>query len=131
MTYDDSLAKQAITNEIWHIFEPSEIPRLVESGKIVVVDISADWCATCKYNKYIAWENPYVKSRLQKKDIVALRGDYTEKDDMISKYLRTSNAVGIPFSKVYGPKNPTGIELPVLLSPSDVIGEIEAVSGPF
>ena len=128
MTYDDSVKAQVITAEIWQAFEPDKISDSIKNGKIVVVDISADWCATCKYNKYVAWENPHVKSMLLKENIVALRGDYTGKDAVIEQYLHKNRAIGIPFSKIYGPKNPAGVELPVLLFPSDIIKAIKKVS---
>jgi thiol:disulfide interchange protein len=38
-------------NSLWQKFEPKKIDSLVKSGKIVFVDIAADWCITCKYSR--------------------------------------------------------------------------------
>ena len=35
----------------WVAFDRSEIPKLVSQGKTVFVDVTADWCLTCKDNK--------------------------------------------------------------------------------
>ena len=39
------------TNIKWNHIENVDIPNLLKNNKIVFVDITADWCVTCKYNK--------------------------------------------------------------------------------
>src|SRR5262245_7291357 len=37
----------------WHPFDPAAIPGLVKQGKVVLVDVTADWCVTCIVNKQL------------------------------------------------------------------------------
>ena len=50
---------------------------LVNSGKTVFVDFTADWCLTCKANEAAAIERPEVARLIRENGIVALRADKT------------------------------------------------------
>jgi suppressor for copper-sensitivity B len=100
----------------WEIFTELNINPYLESGKIVFVDITADWCLTCKANKLLVLENKSVQSFLLKKNIVKMRGDWTKKDPVLLKYLQDNGRYGIPFNIVYGPGRKDGIILPEILT---------------
>jgi len=92
------------------------IPALVASGKTVFVDVTAEWCLTCKANKKLVLEVEPVLSLLRGANVVAMRGDWTRPDPAIGDYLRKFGRYGIPFNAVYGPSAPGGIALPELLT---------------
>jgi suppressor for copper-sensitivity B len=50
------LATPAQDSIPWQRFERTAIPRLISEGKIVFVDVTADWCITCKANKSLVIE---------------------------------------------------------------------------
>ncbi|MGY3572692.1 protein-disulfide reductase DsbD family protein [Vibrio paucivorans] len=104
----------------WQKLDAEQIPELVAQGKTVFVDVTADWCITCKANKIgVILQNP-VYDRLNTGDIVLMRGDWTTPSDSVTKYLQSNDRFGVPFNIVYGPKYPNGIPLPVILN-SDVV----------
>ncbi|MBR9763579.1 MAG: copper-binding protein [Rhodobacteraceae bacterium] len=105
----------------WAEFERSEIARLVSTGQVVFVDVTADWCLTCKANKTLVLDREPVASRLREPSIVAMRADWTRPDESISRYLESFGRYGIPFNAVYGPAAPGGIVLPELLSTEAVL----------
>ncbi len=107
--------------EFWQPFDPEAIPVLVAQGKVVFVDITADWCLTCKYNELRVLDRDAVQSALQAKNIVAMRADITQPDANVMLFLKQHNRYGIPFNAVYGPGKPEGILLPELLSQDEVI----------
>jgi suppressor for copper-sensitivity B len=43
----------------------------------VFIDVTADWCITCKVNKFNVLHKDDVQAALQQPDVVALRGDWT------------------------------------------------------
>ncbi|WP_245651091.1 protein-disulfide reductase DsbD family protein [Paramagnetospirillum marisnigri] len=113
----------------WVAFDASAIPRLVGEGKVVFVDVTADWCITCKVNKAAVIERGPVAKRLGAAQTVAMKADWTRPDDGIARYLASFGRYGIPFNAVYGPAAPDGIALPELLSDSDVLGALDRAAG--
>ncbi|MGY3436505.1 MULTISPECIES: protein-disulfide reductase DsbD family protein [unclassified Marinovum] len=121
---------EAATNATrWASFDERQISELVIAGKIVFVDVTADWCLTCKANKALVLDRGPVSEALAGDDIVAMQADWTRPNPAISAYLERFNRFGIPFNAVYGPAAPEGIALPELLSEKAVFEAIEKASG--
>lgn len=117
---------EEVASSNWVVFERSAIPRHVSRGHVVVVDVTADWCVTCKANKALVLDREPVKSALQADRIVAMQADWTRPNDVIARYLKANNRFGIPFNAVYGPGAPEGIILPEVLSTQSILDAIEA-----
>ena len=112
-------------DNLWQRFEPEQIDLLVKNGKVVFVDITADWCVTCKYNKYFVFSRDRVIKALSNSQIVAIRGDFTSYDSKIHNFLVKRKIQGIPYNVIFSLKSPSGIELPVLLSAEEIEEAIE------
>lgn len=104
----------------WRRFDEGEVRSLVGSGRTVLVDITAQWCVTCKVNKALVLEHGEVERRLQA-DVVPIQGDWTKPDERIAAYLQSFGRYGLPFNIVYGPGAPNGIVLPELLTDRAVL----------
>ncbi|MEL7216060.1 MAG: thioredoxin family protein, partial [Pseudomonadota bacterium] len=100
----------------WVPLDRSAIARAVATGEVVFVDITADWCLTCKANKALVLDREDVSQELS--SVVAMQGDWTRPDPAISTFLARHDRFGIPFNAVYGPAAPGGIVLPELLTPA-------------
>jgi suppressor for copper-sensitivity B len=87
----------------------------------VFVDVTADWCITCKANKALVLNQGEVAKRLAREPVVALSADWTRPDERIAAYLARFGRYGIPFNVVYGPGAPEGIPLPELLTSAEVL----------
>jgi suppressor for copper-sensitivity B len=103
----------------WRTFSAHELQLLVAAGRTVFVDVTADWCITCKINKAFVIERQEVAGRLSS-DVVPLRADWTKPDPEIARFLHDHGRFGIPFNIVFGPAAPDGIALSEILSPSSV-----------
>jgi suppressor for copper-sensitivity B len=119
----------AVTDGIWRPFEAAAIADEVRLGRIVVVDVTADWCITCKVNFQRVLDRPPVKDRLARADVRAMLADWTRPDPTISRYLARYGRYGIPFTAVYGPATPDGQVLPELLTDSVVLDAIRRAGG--
>lgn len=114
----------------WRRFDEAEVRSLVGSGRTVLVDITAQWCVTCKVNKALVLEDGEVERRL-KGDVVPIQGDWTRPDERIAAYLKSFGRYGLPFNVVYGPGAPDGIVLPELLTDAAVLDAFaRASAGP-
>jgi suppressor for copper-sensitivity B len=109
---------------LWRSFDQPSIDRLVHQGKIVFVDVTADWCLNCKVNESLVLRSDEVFRRLSRPDIVAMRADWTRPNDAITAFLRGFGRYGIPFYAVYGPATPDGQPLSEILTPSEVLGAL-------
>ena len=108
-------------NVTWHPLNTTAIDEYVQQGKTVFVDVTADWCITCKANKFrVILQNP-VYSALQKPEIITMKGDWTHPSTLVTDYLKSHQRFGVPLNVVYGPNAPQGIALPVLLTNDDVM----------
>jgi suppressor for copper-sensitivity B len=104
----------------WRTFNPISIPEIIKNGNLVFVDITADWCLTCKINKNFTLSREKIKTLLSNKRIIKMQADWTSPDSNISNYLESFNRYGIPFNIIYGPTAVNGIVLPELLSENNV-----------
>ncbi len=114
---------------LWQSFDLPRIAALVGAGKLVLVDVSADWCITCQLNKALVLNSPEVAGRLAGPDVVAMRADWTRPSEEIARYLASFGRYGIPFNAVYGPQAPSGIALPELLSKDAVFAALARAGG--
>ncbi len=115
----DTDAKEELAG-LWQPFDEAAIASLVADGKVVFVDVTADWCVTCQVNKTFVLARDKTMTRLQAPDVVAMQADWTRPSDEIAAYLAKYGRYGIPFNVVYGPGAPEGVILPELLTESAV-----------
>ena len=119
----------ADSSGLWARFDQSRVDSLVAEGQVVLVDVTADWCITCKVNKSLVLERGAVFDLLMGDGIVALQADWTNPDPEISAYLESFGRYGIPFNAVYGPAAPQGIALPEILSENAVLEALRQARG--
>jgi suppressor for copper-sensitivity B len=116
-------ASQRADGIAWTKFDAAAIPARVAEGKVVFVDVTAEWCLTCKANKEFVLAKAPVAGALGQ--TIPMRADWTNPDPAISAYLASFGRFGIPMNVVYGPKAPQGILLPELLSSDDVMTALQ------
>ena len=115
--------------ENWQPFKLAAIADEVAKGRVVFVDVTADWCLTCKVNKALVLDRGEVAGRLASPAVIAMKADWTKPDPGISAYLAGFGRYGIPFDAVYGPGAPAGIVLPELLTTKSVLEAISRAAG--
>jgi suppressor for copper-sensitivity B len=114
-----------IDNEIWQELKISEIDSYVSNGRVVFVDVTADWCLTCKANKLLVLDRDGLIKVFKENNVIALRADWTNRNNKIAEYLAKYDRAGIPFNIIYGPSAPNGIILSELLNKEDIVKTIE------
>lgn len=116
---------QEMLEGLWRPFDEKTIPTLIAQGKTVFVDVTAEWCITCKANKSLVLSDSSIVERLKEENVIAMQADWTLPDDRIAAYLARNGRYGIPFNAVYGPGAPRGVTLPEILSKSGVLTALD------
>ncbi|MFB2832471.1 protein-disulfide reductase DsbD family protein [Aeromonas jandaei] len=106
---------------VWQPLSERAITDALAQNKRVFVDVTADWCVTCKANKYNVLLRDEVQTALSAPDVVALRGDWSKPDETIAAFLRQRGAAAVPFNQIYGPGLPQGEILSPLLDKADLL----------
>lgn len=125
MASQEDYHKEEEIKELWQEFTSKRLKDSVEEGKVVVVDITADWCGTCKYNKYMVWNRARTIELLSNPNIIALRKDITIRSHETQRFMQSIGVYGIPFNMLIGPKAPNGIVLPTIFSYDDIKKALE------
>ena len=57
----------------WLDFNSVNIEKLIEEDNIVFVDITADWCATCQFNKINVLNSKIISRKAFDQNLMLLR----------------------------------------------------------
>jgi thiol:disulfide interchange protein len=108
---------------VWRPFSKSALDEALASGRPVFVDFTADWCITCKTNERFAIDTPKVRREFLKRDVVALKADWTKGDPEITQILKQFGRAGVPMYLIYpsGNKETQPLLLPELITSETVL----------
>lgn len=87
----------------WQKFDRKNLEQLAKDN-IVIIDITADWCITCKINKIRVFQDKEIIELIKEKKIIMIQGDITKNNQEITDFMKENNRFAIPFNAVYGPK---------------------------
>ncbi len=99
------------------------------AGKPVFVWFTADWCVTCKVNEGVAIERTATRDAFERAGVVAMRGDWTQPDEEISRMLTEQGAAGVPLYLWYAPGDEAE-QLPQVLTPDLLVEKARALADP-
>jgi thiol:disulfide interchange protein len=98
-------------------FSEQRLADLRRAGRVVLVNMTADWCVTCKANEKAVFERDGFRTALADTDAVYMVGDWTDVDPAITAYLQRYRAVGVPLYVLYPRGGGEGEVLPTVLTP--------------
>ena len=112
------------TDIVWEKWSPESVEKLRSENRIVYVDFTARWCATCQANKRLVFHSDDVLRTFHDRHIATLRGDWTNKDPQITAELAKYHRAAVPFNLIWFPGRADPIILPEILAPSVVLDAI-------
>jgi suppressor for copper-sensitivity B len=109
------------TNKVEFSLEQLNFHRA--AGRQVFVNITADWCLTCKFNEINVLSNAKVITAFESTGTVYMQGDWTLPSKEIEDFLTTQGRAGIPFYGVFyaAKRAKKGMILPELLTQGMVL----------
>lgn len=110
---------------VWEKWSEERVAELLEEGKPVYIDFTAQWCATCQVNKKRAYTDEVI-AKFNDKNVVALKADKTKPNPEIETALQKLGRTAIPVNILIAPGKEPAI-LPELLSPDDVLKALDGI----
>ena len=111
----------------WVSFFTVDIDQLVAQDKIIFLDITADWCATCQFNKINVLNSDNIIKQFKDNDVTLIRADWTKPNERVNLFLEKYDRFGIPFNAFFSKKFPDGILLSELLSEKEIVNAINKI----
>ena len=103
-----------------------QVARLLERGRPLLVNVTADWCITCLVNEQVALKSDAVQRALSQRDIGYLVVDWTHYNPEVADFLARFNRNGVPLYLLYSGRSgePPQV-LPQILTPGIVLAAFD------
>ncbi|WP_266170415.1 protein-disulfide reductase DsbD family protein [Dyella subtropica] len=113
-----AIASSAASTEGVVAFTPAKLAELRKAGTPVFVDMTADWCITCKANEHAVLSTDAFRALLKQTGAVYMKGDWTNEDPAITAFLQQYHTPGVPLYVVFPKNGGEGRQLPTVLTSS-------------
>lgn len=88
---------------VWVPYNETSFDEAVASGKVVVLDFTAEWCLNCIALRHLVLDREPVKEALKRDGVVAMEVDLTSRAAPGWKKLRELGEVSIPLLSIFSP----------------------------
>ena len=113
-------ARNAETADGVVAYSSDALAALRAEGRTVFVNMTADWCVTCKANEKHVLDSDRFRDALKRANAVYMKGDWTNVDPAITAFLQQHNSVGVPLYVVFHGAEGPGRVLPTVLTQATV-----------
>lgn len=100
----------------WEEFNPEAIDRYRAEGKGIFLAFGAKWCSVCKINESRVLFTEKGDLFFDERSIIRMKGDYTNKDPVIDKWIKNFGKAGVPVYAYYPPDGRDYILFPEILT---------------
>jgi len=97
-------------------YSPAKLAELRAAGTPVFVDMTADWCVTCKANEHTVLDTAAFRELLKRTGAVYMKGDWTDVNPTIAAFLEHYHSPGVPLYVVFPRDGGEGLKLPTVLT---------------
>jgi methionine-R-sulfoxide reductase len=97
-------------------WSPAALDAALDGGGPVFVEMTADWCITCKANHAVAIDRAATRALFAQRGVTFLVGDWTRRDADITAYLAAFDRQGVPLYVYYPGAGAPPVVLPQILS---------------
>jgi thiol:disulfide interchange protein DsbD len=106
-------------------FTPQALRVARNQGRPVFVNMTAAWCITCLVNERVALSSSSVARAFNRRGVLYLKGDWSNRDPTITEYLAGFGRNGVP-TYVYYPPGQAPQVLPQILTKAVILNILKA-----
>lgn len=122
--FNARMAEQ-MTEDGWYRYTPALIEEFKAAGRTVFIDVSADWCITCKANEAAILNREEFTRAMDSLNVARVKADWTRETPEVNALLRSLGKSGVPAYAIY-PKGDVSkqIVLPEILTTGGIVEKI-------
>ena len=123
--FNARMAEQ-MTEDGWYRYSPALVEEFKKAGRTLFIDVSADWCITCKANEAAVLNREDFTRAMDSLKVARVKADWTRETPEVNALLRSMKKSGVPAYAIY----PQGdadrqIVLPELLTTGSIVEKIK------
>lgn len=119
----------AVSDGGWLPYSAEALAGYRAAGRIVFLDVGADWCWTCQVNEAAVLGTDGITAAFKKYDVVQMKADWTRRDAAVTALLESLGRAGVPAYAIYpGAGDPE--VLPELLTTALVADALARAAAP-
>lgn len=118
-------AAEQVSADGWYRYSPQLIEDFAKAGRTVFIDVTADWCLTCKANEAAVLGRQDFTQAMDSLNVVRVKADWTIETPEVNALLESMGKSGVPAYAIY-PKGDASrqIVLPELLTTGAIVEQI-------
>jgi thiol:disulfide interchange protein DsbD len=97
-------------------YSEQRLTDLRAANRVVFVNVTADWCVTCKVNEKSVFKGAAFRQAMEAANAVYMVGDWTDVDPALTAFLQRYKAVGVPLYVMFPRGGGEGRVLPTVLT---------------
>ena len=110
----------------WQPFSTEGLEELLDAGRHVFIDFTAEWCWTCKVNERAVLADAEVRARFAELNVALVKADWTHRDAEITRWLRAFGRSAVPLYVIFpGGRSGEPVVLPEILTTGLVLKKLE------
>lgn len=102
--FGDSLKTVTHVEEGYLAYSEESLEELRQKGITVFVDVTADWCITCKANEAAVLSNQSLNEFFKENNVQKIKADWTHGDENVTRLLKSFGKSGVPAYAVFSSK---------------------------
>ena len=117
--------QEKVTEDGWFRYSPALIEEFAKAKRTIFIDVTADWCLTCKANEAAVLDDDDFIRAMDSLNVALVKADWTRETPEVNALLQSMEKSGVPAYAIY-PAGDTSrqIVLPELLTVDGIVEEI-------
>ena len=117
--------QEKVTEDGWFRYSPALIGEFAKAKRTVFIDVTADWCLTCKANEAAVLDDDDFIRAMDSLNVALVKADWTRETPEVNALLQSMEKSGVPAYAIYPAGNASQqIVLPELLTVDGIVEEI-------
>lgn len=119
-------ASEQMLEDGWYRYSPELVADFEKAGRTIFIDVTADWCLTCKANEAAILSRDEFTRKMNEAGVIRMKADWTRETPEVNALLKSMGKSGVPAYAIY-PKGDASkqIVLPELLTTDGILNKIQ------